>query len=101
LSWATAYIEQLKAGKTVTFKPRGNSMRPHIESGQTVVVKPSNLFLLKKGDIVLCKVNGRQYLHFISAVSSANRYQISNASGFVNGWVSPDGVYGKVVSIGD
>jgi hypothetical protein len=80
MSWATHYIEKLKAGETVQFRPRGNSMRGKIESGQLVTVEPINGRKLKKGDIVLCKVNGSQYLHLIKSIQG-DRFQIGNNIG--------------------
>ena len=54
------YIEQLKQGQTVQFRPRGQSMKGKIASGQLVTVEPIGDRILEKGDIVLCKVNGNQ-----------------------------------------
>ena len=54
--------------------------------------------ILKKNDIVLCKVKGHIYLHKISAING-NRFQISNNHKHVNGWVSRNCLYGKVVEI--
>jgi hypothetical protein len=38
MSWANHYIEQLKKGETVQFRPRGHSMKGKIASGQLVTV---------------------------------------------------------------
>ena len=51
MSWATHYIEKLKIGETVQFRPRGNSMKGKIESGQLITVEPLNGRKLEKGDI--------------------------------------------------
>ena len=40
MGWATAYIAKLKAGETVSFRPRGHSMSGKIESGQLCTVEP-------------------------------------------------------------
>ncbi len=99
MSWATGYIEKLKAGETVQFRPRGNSMTPKIESGQLCTVAPiADHATLETGDIVLCKVNGSQYIHLISAIQGP-RFQISNNKGRVNGWVTANAVYGKLITI--
>jgi phage repressor protein C with HTH and peptisase S24 domain len=99
MSWATPYIEKLKCNKSVEFRPRGNSMQGKIESGQLVKIDPiSESTKLSKGDIVLCKVNGRHFLHLIKAIQN-NRFQIGNNKGFVNGWVSRDCIYGICVSV--
>ena len=93
MSWATHYIERLKNGETVRFRPRGNSMKGKIESGQLVTVEPVGTKALQKGDIVLCKVNGSQYLHLIKAIQG-ERYQIGNNIGRINGWVTGNSIYG-------
>lgn len=97
MSWASHYIEKLKAGETVSFRPRGNSMVPKIKSGQLCTVAPVNREVVK-GDIVLCKVRGNQYLHNVLAVKG-DQYQISNNHGHVNGWCSRQNVFGILTSV--
>ena len=78
-------IEKLKSGKTCLVQGFGQSMTPILKSGQVCKVVPiTEDMLLKKNDIVLCKVKGHIYLHKISAISG-NRYQISNNHKDVNG----------------
>jgi len=100
MSWATPYIQKLQAGETVKFRPRGNSMQPLIQSGQLVTLCPVNRELVV-GDVVLCKVAGKQWLHLVSAVGSDGRYQISNNKGHVNGWCRADNVFGLLVQVED
>ena len=71
MGWATAYIAILQEGDTVQFRPRGNSMQGKIESGQLCTVEPVDPETLKVGDIVLCKVNGKQYLHQVKAIRAS------------------------------
>ena len=97
MAWATHYIEKLKQGETVSFRPRGNSMQGKIESGNLCTVSP-DISSLEKGDIVLCKVGGNQYLHLISAIQG-KKFQISNNKGYVNGWVGIDCIYGKLTNV--
>jgi len=97
MGWATELIAKLQAGQTVQFRPRGHSMAGKIESGQLCTVAPV-ADDLKVGDVVLCKVNGRQYLHLIKAVQGG-RYQIGNNRGRINGWVSRNSIYGKCVRV--
>lgn len=92
-------IEYLRGGGSIIMHPKGNSMVPKIRSGQRVTVSGGK-FDPKKGDIVLCRVAGKIYLHLVSAVSGG-RYQISNNRGRVNGWTSRENIYGKVVEVGD
>ena len=101
MGWATPYIAKLKNGETVQFRPRGHSMKGKIESGQLCTVEPiKELESLNKGDIVLCKVNGNEYLHLIKAIQGA-RFQIGNNRGRINGWIGTNAIYGKCVEIED
>jgi hypothetical protein len=98
MGWATPYIAKLQQGETVQFRPRGNSMTGKVDSGQLCTVEPVDPATLHVGDVVLCKVNGRQYLHLIKAIQ-AKRFQIGNNRGHVNGWVSGNSIYGKCVRV--
>ena len=100
MCWATQYIEKLKAGETVSFRPRGNSMTGKIESGQLCTVEPVDHESLQVGDIVLCKVKGHEYLHLIKAIQG-ERFQIGNNRGRINGWISAGSIFGKCVSVED
>lgn len=91
-------VSKLKAGQTVRFRPRGNSMRGKIESGQLVTIVPVDQQELKVGDVVFCRVKGRFYVHLVSAIQEG-RYQISNNKGLVNGWIGKDSLFGKVVRV--
>lgn len=97
MSWATQHIARLAAGETVSFRPRGNSMTGRISSGQLCTVAPLDRDP-RKGDIVLCKVNGSQYLHLVNAVRPG-QFQIANNHGRINGWTPRANVYGLLVSV--
>ena len=98
MGWATVYIDKLRKGETVQFRPRGNSMKGKIDSGQLCTVAPVKAEEVVVGDIVLCKVNGNQYLHLVKA-TQGQRFQIGNNRGRINGWVGPNGIYGKCIRI--
>ena len=99
MGWATQYIEMLKEGETIQFRPRGNSMVGKIESGQLCTVAPvRSANELSVGDIVLCKVKGRQYIHLIKAIQG-KRFQIGNNRGRINGWVTIGSIYGKCIRV--
>lgn len=100
MGWATQYIEKLKNGETVSFRPRGNSMSGRIESGQLCTVEPVEPDTLKVGDIVVCKVGRYQYIHLIKAIQG-NRFQIGNNRGRINGWISANSIFGKCVKVED
>lgn len=85
-------------------------MQPRIESGQLVTITPVKqdcegcvdhlpFSSIKVGDVVLCKVDGRQWLHLVTAIGSDGRYQISNNKGHVNGWCSPQNVFGVLTQV--
>jgi len=96
--WATYYIQQLREGKTISFRPRGNSMQPRIYSGELCTVQPIDDVTLAVGDVVLCVVSGKQYLHLITAING-DRYQISNNHGNINGMISISKIYGKLIKV--
>jgi len=73
-------------------------MSGKIESGQLCTVVPVNAADLQIGDIVLCKVNGFQYLHLVKA-RQGERFQIGNNRGRINGWIGSNGIYGKCVRV--
>lgn len=98
MSWATHYIRQLQESKTVQFRPRGHSMEGKISSGQLVTVEPANNAAV--GDIVLCKVNGSQYLYLVTALKG-NQFQISNNKGRINGWITSRNIFGRCISVTD
>lgn len=99
MGWATQHIAKLQQGETVSFRPRGNSMVGKISSGQLCTVVPlAEADELSKGDIVLCKVKGAQYLHLIKATKGA-RFQIGNNRGGINGWIGRSAIFGKCVRV--
>lgn len=100
MGWASRHIELLKLGKVVKFRPKGNSMLPLIKSGALCTVEPIGDSIINKNDIVLCTVRGNQYLHLVSALNK-DRFQISNNSGHVNGWISRNSIYGRCIKIED
>lgn len=97
MGWATNHVIKLDKGQTVSFRPKGNSMQPKINSGDLVTVSP-DMSSLNVGDIVLCKVKGSYYVHLISAVRDG-QFQISNNHGHVNGWITTNSIFGKVIDI--
>lgn len=100
MGWASQYIAKLKIGETVSSRPRGNSMKGKIESGQLCTVEPIAPEAINLGDIVLCKVNGREYLHLVKALQGP-RFQIGNNRGRINGWITANSIFGKCVKIED
>lgn len=97
--WASAYIEALKAGRTVEFRPLGRSMEPHVRSGQLVRVEPiARRGPLVVGDIVLCEVGPHHYLHLIKKIGSGG-FLIGNNKGGVNGWIGANAIHGRLAEV--
>ncbi len=97
MSWATSYILALRTQAEVEFRPRGNSMEPLVKDNQLVRVRRlAEEDEIKQGDIVLCTVQGRQYLHLVKAVQ-ADRVLIGNNRGGLNGWTPRKHVYARLV----
>ena len=101
MGWASHYIAKLVAGETVSFRPKGSSMAGKINSGQLCTLMPvTDPTKLQIGDIVLCRVQGAEYLHLIKAVRGPGEtFQIGNNRGGINGWIGPHGIYGICVKV--
>ena len=59
MAWARQYIQRLKKGGSIKFRPHGG-MSGKIETGQLVTVAPTGEQQFRIGDVVLCPVNGIQ-----------------------------------------
>ena len=92
--------KHLQDGETCIVVGVGNSMEPLLKSGQPVLMEPvTETTELNKDDVVLAKAKGCDYCHKISAMKSNGQIQISNNSGHVNGWVSRNAVFGRMIKI--
>jgi phage repressor protein C with HTH and peptisase S24 domain len=99
MGWTDHAKTELRAGRPVQIRPKGNSMLPLVKSGALVTLDPvTETTPLAKGDIVLVHVSGHDYLHLIKA-ERQSRYQIGNNRGRINGWVGRSSIYGKTVEI--
>lgn len=95
-----AAAEQMKQGKIGKLIGIGNSMTPILKSKQPVICVPiTDDIELKKNDIVFCKVKGNHYLHKIHGIRNNEQYLIGNNHGYMNGWISKNNIFGKVVEI--
>jgi hypothetical protein len=98
VGWADGHIARLERGDTVQFRPRGHSMTGKIASGDLCTVVPLADHVLVRGDIVLCRVKGSQYLHLVVAIQG-ERYQIGNNRGGINGWIGRRQIYGRLLRV--
>ena len=94
--------QRLQAGETCKVTGYGNSMTPILLSGQPVVCEPVRKdTVLRKRDIILCKVKGHFYLHLIWAVKKGRggteTYLIGNNHGHPNGTIGRSQIYGRVI----
>ena len=97
MSWANQHVERLVEGLTVQFRPVGQSMSGRIESRQLVTVEPATAETVQVNDIVLCKVQGRHFLHLVKARRADGQLLIGNNRGGTNGWTKT--VFGRVVAV--
>jgi hypothetical protein len=98
MGWATAAIARLRRGQAVPVRPRGHSMTGKVNDGDTVTVDPLGLRAPRVGDVVLCEVRGREYLHLVKAVQG-ERYLIGNNRGRLNGWVGRGAIFGVATRV--
>lgn len=61
-----------------------------------MLVHPVTLAELRKGDVVLCKVRSRVYLHLVCAIKDG-LVQIGSNRGSINGWTGV--VYGRATEV--
>jgi hypothetical protein len=73
-------------------------MTGKVNDGQLCTVAPIGERELAIGDIVLCRVNGSQYLHLVKALQG-ERFQIGNNRGGINGWITRRQIFGILVSV--
>ena len=79
-------------------------MKGKVDSGSLVTVEPiEDKRTLRVGNIVLCRVRGREYLHLIKAIldhaKKNSRYQIGNNRGGTNGWIGHNGIFGLCTKV--
>jgi hypothetical protein len=55
---------------------------------------------VKVGDAVFCKVKSSYFTHLVTAIRG-DQYQISNNHGHVNGWITLDSIFGRVIKVED
>lgn len=97
--------DQLQAGKTVSYRPKGNSMTLIVRSGQHVTVEPCTVMDVAIGDVVFCRVRGNYYLHLVKGLQHSEgknkptrrKVLVGNNHGHDNGWT--DKVYGKLTQV--
>ena len=100
MSWADEAIKELEAGRSVEIQARSNTMRPRIKSGALITLKPVTLAALSIGDVVLCKVRGRVYLHLVRGIKQGTcglLVRIGSNQGSDNGLTGV--VYGRAVGV--
>lgn len=91
-------IKTLEEKGEVIIRCNGNSMKPIISPKEAIHLKKVNPTQLRVGDAVFCKVKGALTVHKIGAIDK-DRFRIENNSGFINGWVGANNIYGLVVQI--
>ena len=107
MGWADEHIQKLQNNEVVKFRPTGGSMSPLINSGQLVTVAPCFTLTVRIDDIVLCEVNGKQFLHKVHLIRDRDegekipKYLIVNNKGGINGWTPKTNVYGIVLHVED
>lgn len=84
----------------ITIKACGKSMQPLIPDKSSIHLKKVDPSKLRVGDAVFCKVKNNLFVHMISAIKE-DRFQISNKSGFVNGWIGANNIFGLCVGVNE
>ena len=90
-------LERLNKEKTIITSEKGNSMLPHIKSGQKHRLQACTIDDVEVNDIVYCKVRGNMYTHLVWAKNDVKGCLIGNMKGYKNGWTKE--IYGKVIEV--
>lgn len=98
MGWASLHVAALARGQTVSFRPRGHSMRGRIASGALVTVAPLGGSPPVAGEVVLCTLRGGHLLHLVKAVRG-DQVLIGNNVGKINGWIHLRAVHGRCVRV--
>ncbi len=98
MGWVTEALHELTAGREVSVRPYGGSMRGRIESGDLVTLTPVNTDHLEVDQIVLVKWKTGYLLHIIREIRD-KQFLIGNNIGKINGWVPASDIRGKVIAV--
>lgn len=78
----------------------GSSMRPTMQKGDSLLIKQVDSRKLRVNDAVFVRIKGALQVHKIAEISkSGDEFCISNAAGWINGWVKSDKIYGLCVKV--
>lgn len=95
-------VEALAEKGEVIIRGAGGSMRPIMDTGDSLYLKKVDSKQLRVGDAVFCRVSGNLFVHKITAIDEPEqRFQISNNSGHVNGWVGSHCIFGLCYRVND
>ncbi|HYT90643.1 MAG TPA: hypothetical protein VEL76_18185 [Gemmataceae bacterium] len=100
MGWVNDALTGLAAGRQVTVRPFGGSMRGRIDSGQLVTLAPITAGDVQVEDVVLVAWRGNYLLHLVKAIEG-DQFLIGNNLGKINGWVSAEAIRGKVIAVGE
>lgn len=100
--WADVAFKALRRGETIEVRPRGHPMTGRISDGDRVTLQPCRAEDIAAGDMVLARIAGRRYTHLVLhqvLEREQGRLLIGNNLGGVDGWVTAQDVYGRVVAV--
>jgi len=93
-------VAVLREKGEVVITCNGSSMRPRMQKGDNLLIKLIDFRKLRVNDAVFVRIKGALQVHKIAEISkSGDEFCISNAAGWINGWVKPDKIYGLCVKV--
>jgi Peptidase S24-like len=93
---ARLIIELLRAGETVQFRARGQSMWPAIPSGSRIEVVPGSIAKLRVGQVAAFERAGQVVVHRVERVGPDGVHFGGDALGRGDGRIAPEQVLGRV-----
>jgi hypothetical protein len=95
MGWSNDARDALLAGRAVTVRPRGGSMRGRVEDGQEVTIEPVLPDDVGVDDVVFVRWKGGYLLHLVKEANDG-QLLIGNNVGKTNGWVARHDVLGRM-----
>lgn len=73
-----------------------------IRDGDLVTLQPCSAQDIVDGDVVLARVQGRRYSHLVLHLviaREADKFLIGNNHGRIDGWVTAQNIFGRVINV--
>ena len=98
MGWATGYIEKLRGGETVSFRPKETRWLVRSNRANSVLWLLCSRIPSESGTSCCAKSTGENIPAFDQG-DSGTAIQIGNNRGRINGWVTASAIFGSVFEL--